>query len=280
MRLILFLALLVPSSTLYGQDYIKAKVIDEETGKGVPFVNIGVKELGIGTVSNSNGQFTLELKDSKYPVIFSSIGYEVIFIPYDNLKTLQIIKLKPKTEMLEEVVVTSKKYNKDVILGYKLNKKGHSVGFGSRALGTEIGAHCKIKKETFLKTANFTLNFTGTDSLLFRVNIYKYNQGTIGDKLVDQDIIIRTIQQKGTITIDLEPFNIIVKDDILLALEWIEDDNGKGNSGIMFRAKKSASSSNLYTKQTSFAPFLKLSQMISGAPLINIGFYLEAEEVD
>ncbi len=280
MRLILLLSLIIYSSELFGQEIIKAKVIDAETGKGVPFVNIGVKELGIGTVSSANGQFTLKLKNCEYPVIFSSIGYEVIYERCDAIKELQTIKLKPKTEMLQEVVITSKNYSKDVILGYKLDQKGHSIGFGSRELGTEIGAHVKIKKETLLKTANFTLNFTGADSLLFRVNIYEFKQGKIGAKIIDKDLIIRTMQQKGTITVNLKPYYLIVDDDILLSLEWIEDDNGKGNNGIMFRSQKSATKSNLYTKQTSFAPFFKLSKMFSGAPSINIGFYLEAEQVN
>ncbi|HBQ60834.1 MAG TPA: 3-ketoacyl-ACP reductase, partial [Balneolaceae bacterium] len=39
---------------------INGQVIDRETEEALPYVNIGVVELGIGTVSNRQGVFSLE----------------------------------------------------------------------------------------------------------------------------------------------------------------------------------------------------------------------------
>lgn len=261
----------------WSQAPITGDVLDSETGQPVPFVNIGIKELGMGTVSNSNGQYQLKYKSGKYLVIFSSIGYEVQNIPISQLLENSNIKLKPKTEILDEVVINADKYGSEVILGSKLDSKGHSIGFGSRSLGTEIAAHIKVKSETTLKSAHFTINFTGADSLLFRVNIYDFQNGEVGEKLLKENVIITAPQQKGTFDVDFKRYNLIVSEDILLSLEWVQDDNGTGNEGLMFRSKKGGKT-NLYTKRTSFAKFEKLSDQFSMAPKLRIGFYLQGVE--
>ena len=38
---------------------LHGRVVNSETGEGVPFVNIGIENLGMGTVSNSEGNYIL-----------------------------------------------------------------------------------------------------------------------------------------------------------------------------------------------------------------------------
>lgn len=272
---VLFCFFIAPSS--FAQS-ITGKVTNAETGAPVPFVNIGIQKLGMGTVSNTEGNYTLKYKAGAHEVIFSSIGYEVKTIPLQKLIENPFILLVPKTVVLNEVIVNADKYGRDVILGYKLDNKGHSIGFSGRLLGTEIGAHIKVKKETALQSAHFTVNFTGPDSLLFRLNIYDFKDGNVGDKILKENVIINAPQRRGTFDIDLTPYQLIVNDDVLLSLEWVEDDNGLGNEGLMFRSKKVGSASNLYSKRTSFSSFEKMSDKISMAPKLKIGFYLKGVE--
>ncbi|MEM6522840.1 MAG: carboxypeptidase-like regulatory domain-containing protein [Bacteroidota bacterium] len=250
-------------------------MVDSETGLGIPFVNIGVPSLGVGTVSNSYGEYTLTLKNGGHTILFSSIGFQKKELNSAELAKKTLVRLYPKIEVLEEVVINADHYGKEVILGYKLDNKGHSIGFGSRQLGTEIGAHVQVKAQAVLRSAHFTVNFTGADSLLFRVNLYDFSNGRIGEKLTPKNIIIRAPQQKGTFDVDLEPYEITVNNDVMLSLEWIQDDNGQGNEGLMFRSKKGGRT-NLYTKRTSFTEFKKLSDRVSMAPRLKIGFYLIA----
>lgn len=261
------------STPAYSQDFLIGKVLDKETNQPIPYVNIGIRAKGIGTVSSFNGEFKLRLTSPSDTVLFSSIGYKTEEYLVKSIQQNNTVQLSPETAFLEEVIINANRYPEQIILGEKLNRKGHSVGFGSRQLGTEIGAHIKVKKETLLESAHFTLNFTGGDSLLFRVKIYSFKGGKPGPNLIKENIILSAPQQKGTVSVDLSKYNISVSQDVLLALEWIMDDQGKGNTGIMFRSKKSLTS-NLWAKQTSFGRFRNLSKLIPNSPKLDIGFYL------
>lgn len=261
-------------SQLVAQQLYEGRVVDAKTGSGIPFVNIGVPALGAGTVSNEEGQYRLTLKTGDHTILFSSIGYERLELPLLDLINGSEIKLNPKTKVLDEVVINASRYENEVLLGHKLNQKGNSIGFSGKLLGTEIGAHIKVKNETLLKSAHFTVNFTGADSLLFRVNIYDFSKGKLGDKLNAENIVIKAPQRKGTFDVNLEPYDILVKEDVLLSLEWIQ---GINNEGLMFRSKIGAGT-NLYSRRTSFAPFTKIADEINFAPKLKIGFYLIGTE--
>lgn len=270
--LLLFVAGSSPAQTL------KGVIIDSETNKPVPFVNIGVLDKNIGTVSDIKGKFSLTLKESE-TVRFSSIGYEPFAKSFSTDALNLSIKLKPSTTMLSEVVITGSNFSKAVVLGQKINKRRHSVGFGSRQLGTQIGALIKVKKPTMIDKAHFTINRTSGDSLLYRVNIYDFSKGIPGKNLLTENVIIRAPQEQGTLSIDLSEFDLILTDDVLLMIEWIQDDKGVGNAGIMFRSKKGVTS-NIYWKTTSFGSFNKLVDLFEGSPTLNIAFYFTGFQED
>lgn len=131
---------------------------------------------------------------------------------------------------------------KEKLFGKKNKNRGLSIGFGNAQLGCEIGSVISIKKETYLKSANFKLNHAEGDSLLFRVNIYHFDEGQIGKNILKENIIIYAPQKRGILTVDLTPYELFIHQDVLLTLEWIKDDNGAGNEGITFDTKKSRKS--------------------------------------
>ena len=60
---------------------ITGKVWNFENNEPLPYVNIGIKNKTVGTVSNNNGLFNLSLNDkvsSKDTVIFSYIGFKTL----------------------------------------------------------------------------------------------------------------------------------------------------------------------------------------------------------
>lgn len=88
----------------------KGIVLNSKTKSPVPFVNIFIKKKGIYRFCDEKGSFNFNLKvafSKEDKVTLSSIGYESLVLP---LKKLQgVLKLKPSTEELDEVVITSKK---------------------------------------------------------------------------------------------------------------------------------------------------------------------------
>ncbi|MCB0566492.1 MAG: carboxypeptidase-like regulatory domain-containing protein [Phaeodactylibacter sp.] len=262
----------------FAQETIQGIVIDSDTKEPVPFVNIGITRSMTGTVSDENGQYQLRIPSLMDVVAFSSIGYQTENIEAGKLIENGEINLRPKPYDIPTIELNATGFPEEVTLGAKLEEQGHSIGFGSSELGAEIGAHIGIDKETYIKSAHFPINHASGDSLLFRVNLYDFQNEKAGENLLPQNVIISAVQKKGMIDVDLSEFNLITANDVLLSLEWIKDDNGKGNVGITFRSKKSRRDNNLYTKYTSQAPFSKLSDLAPRAPKLELGFYLTGKQ--
>ncbi|GJM32557.1 MAG: hypothetical protein DHS20C18_15580 [Saprospiraceae bacterium] len=274
------LFMLIGLILLKAQPVAHGKILDAVTKDPVPFVNIGFKKLAVGTVSDEAGNFELKIASQNDSVSISSIGYYELNIVGSDLLKAEEIELVPRQYAIPEVEITAEILEETaVVLGYNSDEKKQSVGFGSRQLGTEIGALIKIEKETYLKSAHFILNHAKGDSLLFRVNIYDFQDGKVGENLLKQNVIITTPQKKGTLDVDLTEYGIVTDHDVLLSLEWIKNDQGSGNVGITFQAKKSRSLDNFYNKETSFADFRKLSDLFPSAPHFYVGFYVVAKQV-
>ncbi len=263
------------------QPIVKGLVLDASTNEPIPFVNIGFKKLAVGTVSDEAGHYELKLVSPRDLISVSSLGYEdQSLLPADLQKNTTIL-LTPRNYDIPEVEVTAEHWEtEEILLGNHSEDLDHNVGFGSRQLGTEIGARIPIGQETYIKSAHFLLNHAKGDSILFRVNLYSFNEGKLGRNLLPENVIIAAKQEKGAVLeVDLSGYNVVVDHDVLLALEWIKDDGQEGNVGITFRASKSRKWGNLYTKETSFAEFRKLSDWVPRAPSIYVGFYLTVKQV-
>lgn len=261
-------------SFLLAQQTIQGVITDAESQQPIPFVNIGIAKLATGTVSDEQGHYMLKVPAPDAMVTISAIGYTSQDKQASALLQDGNIALQPRRYAIPTIEVTASALSdENVILGRKHDKRGGSIGFGSNQLGTAIGALIQVKDKTLLKNANFTMNHDNGDSILFRVNIYEVQNGIIGENLLRENVIINAAQQKGTLTVDLSPYNLVVEHDVLLALEWIKDDQGAGNQGLSFRTKRAAFKSNIYLKIASIGSFSKLD-----APL-ELCFYFVGKTV-
>lgn len=89
---------------------LQAKIVDAETKNTLPFVNIGVQNKSIGTISNENGDFILKLRSGEVSdtLIFSYIGFKSQYIPAKDLIIKgKVIELEPNIIPLQEVVIRS-----------------------------------------------------------------------------------------------------------------------------------------------------------------------------
>lgn len=102
------------SATLMAQTSgLKGTVSEQGSGDLLPFVNIGVKGQSVGTYSDSNGAYQLNLPKGEYDLLITSVGYEtaVYHIHIDG-KRMQMVdfELKSTTKELGTVVVSGSKY--------------------------------------------------------------------------------------------------------------------------------------------------------------------------
>ena len=148
---LLFLLLL---TTLSLSAQVKGVVLDSISGKPIAYVNIWVENENIGTTSEENGTFSLDIKEEKN-IVFSALGYET-----KTLKSSEIekVNLYPKVyEMPEVVIEVSKATNKIKISNYNKNKINLYYGVGKQPtiIARKIEANDDIKKHPFLKEIKF-----------------------------------------------------------------------------------------------------------------------------
>ncbi|NVO01247.1 MAG: TonB-dependent receptor [Bacteroidetes bacterium] len=93
---------------------IKGTLIEKGTKKTIAFAKVGVKSINIGTATDVNGEFKLELQPGTYTLVFSSLEYDKLSVDISVKNEIQnqlIFELKAATHQLDEIIVAASKYN-------------------------------------------------------------------------------------------------------------------------------------------------------------------------
>lgn len=101
--------------------------ITDEAGKAISGVNVQEKGTNNGTVSDKDGNFSLNVKDKNSILVFSSVGYNTQEVRADAAETLNITML-----------LTSKKMDEVVVVGYGTRKKSELTNAVVQTSGTEL----------------------------------------------------------------------------------------------------------------------------------------------
>lgn len=94
-----------------------AGVITDESGHPLPGVTVLEKGTANGTVTNTDGEYSLSISESTDTLQFSFIGMQTMIVPVDDRTVINIV-MQQETEGLEEVVV----------IGYGTQRKGSVIG--------------------------------------------------------------------------------------------------------------------------------------------------------
>ena len=241
MRNIFLLLLSFASFSVLAQEYLIQGTIKDENQSPLAYVNVGVVGTTIGTVSNTEGNFQLTIKDfgklQNDTLRVSSIGFET-----QNLLVSKIIEspqltinMQPATTMLNEVVVRPSN-TKVYTDGKDKTNTNRQVNFSiateqNQNLGSEIGKKFKLsgRKENYLKSFQFYIKYNDFDRVKFRINVYDVKKGEPNQLLNDKNLFIEITDKKtGWVTVDLSSLNLVVEDDVIVGAEWVEHSaNGK-----------------------------------------------------
>jgi len=193
---------------------IKGKVIDQENTMTLAYVNIGMVGTSLGTISDANGRFELYLNaniDEEQIIRFSYLGYAAKDYTIASLSLLngQAIPLNKTRITLKTVEVRPDLLNTKVI-GHEKTKTNRMNNFSiakkpNQNLGAAIGRRFNLGEKTS------------------QLAEFKFYNGRPHQLLNQQDIITTLVQhKKGWATVDLSTFQLFVKEDVIVALEWIE----------------------------------------------------------
>ena len=112
--LILVLGLLMSFST-YAQKVVSGHVVDSK-GLPLPGVSVVVKGTNIGTITDFDGKYTLQVPAKAKTLVFSMIGMQTVEVPITG--NVINVTMKEESQRLEDVVV----------IGYGVQKKSDKTG--------------------------------------------------------------------------------------------------------------------------------------------------------
>jgi TonB-linked SusC/RagA family outer membrane protein len=223
---------------------IRGTVTDSENRDPIPGVSVFVKGTTIGTVTQSDGKYSLRVPENVETIVFSFVGMESQEVVYNGQSILDV-SMKSELIAMDEVVVTA--------LGISREKK--SLGYASQGVDSEeIMASNNVNPMSALsgKVAGLTIsgqNFAGSQNIMIRggSSFSQSNQPLFvvdGVPISNENFNEKETQRGGggydygSMTNDLNPYDIesidVLKGSAASALYGSRGQNGV----IMITTKK------------------------------------------
>jgi hypothetical protein len=206
------LLLLLISFSLSAQ--VKGVVLDSTSGKPIAYAAVLYENSRIGVNTNENGNFILPHKDSLNIIHVSNLGY------FDKKITKSsdlIIKLAPKAYELNEVVVTDKRNNEELVIGeIKKNKTSYVNGGTSHMWAKLFKFEESFHEYKHLKEIKFITKSRVKNSKI-KLRLFTIDSlNRINTDLIKEDIIITCKKGKQLQTIDITKYNILFPEEGLM----------------------------------------------------------------
>src|SRR6478752_1208613 len=117
MKKLLLLFFLISSITLQAQQTsLSGSIKDSESNEPVIGANISIKGKLIGTITDGKGNFTLSSSiGTPFTLVVSVIGYQRQEIEVTDASQQLNISLAPKTEVMDEVVVSASRVEESIL---------------------------------------------------------------------------------------------------------------------------------------------------------------------
>jgi len=204
---------------------------NSKTKEKLDYVNIGVLNKSIGTVSDNNGSFEFKLAESNEndTLRVSMIGYKAKTLLVKNLlnkKNKILINLDEEISELNTVVITAKTWKRKV-LGNKTKSTFIGHVFYYEQLGKEMGIRMNAgRKPKIVESFNFHISYNRFSAkAIFRLNMYKIEHGKPTENIMKNNILISVDpKQTGMVSADLRDYDIVLTEDVITTLEWVDSE--------------------------------------------------------
>ena len=187
---------------------IKGVIKDSLSGKPIPYVNIWVANENIGTTSEENGEFTINITDRNKTLIFSILGFEKkITKASEGMK----VSLKPMAYQLDEVVVAPQRHGtKEIEIGQTDNKIYQAFDNGPRIDTKFFPYNTAYKKTKFIKQVAIQTDSKIPDAII-KIHFYSVDpNGFPGEELLDKDYIVSVKKGVRKNFFDVTELNLIM----------------------------------------------------------------------
>src|SRR5690606_30993854 len=223
---------------------VTGTVVDAQSGESLPGVNVMVKGSSMGTVTDIDGVYALEISDPTSVLVFSFIGYNSQEVEVGNRNVVDV-KLSPSATDLDEVVV---------------------IGYGTQKKSDLTGSVARVDAQSFkdLPMTQFTDMLAGT------VAGFNANQGTSaagGSSLEIRGPTSLNASTEPLIVVDGAIFHGSISDinpNDIESIDILKD----ASSAAVFGSRAAAGVLMVTTKKG-----------LTGKPLINLSMSLGMAEV-
>lgn len=277
----LILCCLLSAVSSSAQMRIKGKITDLSNHKPLPFATIGVKGKSFGSVSDEQGNFSLEIPADSIAandqVIISSVGYQPLAMSVKEMGNIKQFGLQPSAVLLNEVTVKPAKFKTKTF-----GRTSHSAFMSTRMisehnhvsddLGKEIGTVINIDENCQLKAFNMFVIFNHFKLIKFRLNIYDVKDNLPDQLLVNDDITFDAAGGRQMLeTVNLEKYNIFItgRKQIAVTVQWLKSEVGDDLQKSFNVAAMRSSKNTILFRDKSQSQWLEVNGHLS--------FYLTAD---
>ena len=227
--------------TTIAQTTISGFVTEQGNSSRLAYVNLGVKGKSIGTVTDVEGRFSLQIPQGMEmeTLTFTLVGYYENTISIRELEGRAVpeISLKRKITQLPAVTISDHKLVEKSFGIYKSHALLHFTdGSTNQSDIFEIAQIINLDSTPArINSLNLHVNDSRRDSGMFRINFYSLNDGRPGERLVEQSIIQTKAIREGWLTFDLREHNLYLKGKFVAAIEFLP--NKKTKQPVYYEVK-------------------------------------------
>ena len=166
--------LTICSVITYGQFSVSGKIVDSATKEPLSSASVYCQNTTIGTTTNKDGEFSLQLKSGGYELIISYTGYQTKQVRITNTDNrIPDIEMIKEEKNLGEVIIKSSNEVKDGWEKYGTFFLEHFIGVTPNAAKTTL-LNPEVLKFYLLKKSN-KLRVLATEPLQIQNNALGYN---------------------------------------------------------------------------------------------------------
>ena len=206
----LLIAIMTIASPVSAQTIVKGCIVNERS-ETIEYVSIGFEEDSVGTISDANGNFELEIPTNrKNDLVFTHVSFQKAVVPYETYANGQqlTVTMKDKVVELAEVVV-GKKNKPQKIAGKAISGPMASFRGKGKADALEWGPVFRSKKDYVISDILLTIKGTSYQWCVLSFNIYEIQ----GDKFVNilnKPIYHRIEKSNSKQRLDIQPQETIM----------------------------------------------------------------------
>ncbi len=207
---------------------VNGSVLENGSGKSIPYAHIYNEHKAIGTVADEQGQYHFDfskLDKEQDSITISSIGYHKKVISINELLISEgIIMLEQNSNLLNEFIVQAANYKKKEIG----NLKRPEFGSYSMFPGGEYACWIPNDKKYIgnIVSVSVFVRDIGTPNTPFRIHIYSRNKVSLAPdtELLDRSIVVNAQKGNQWVKIKLDSIYIVIpKDGFFISIEWLYD---------------------------------------------------------